>query len=368
MIPVLYPPEEEEFEFGALGWLTDALSCKATEETETGACYLEITYPVDGNHYSDIAIGCQIKTASDPATVQVYCIERIDYSAAGTIDIYAPQRTLLRMQKTVLLVKTRESDDGSEPPSYTNRSARNMMLAMAADALPKPIDSESDLQDVEFISDITYSSGSEVTVELDDYPTMFDALIAMAKIFKGEIKWGINSVSILRSRGVDSGLEIRYGLNMLALDAETDAGNYVTAIYPVARGYTGQPVKLDTTNGFPFYRGAVVDVSDYWGTGMTIQDAAQAYLAAQGINPSIKVEFDSNDLPNVDADPERIRNLYLCDSVTVVHKGLQLKENAKISKAVFDSLLMRYESLDVGEIQQNITDTIAALIRGNKKG
>ena len=53
MKPILYPAGETEFVSNGLGRLSDAVSCKVTED-RNGQYELEMEYPVSGIHYQDI--------------------------------------------------------------------------------------------------------------------------------------------------------------------------------------------------------------------------------------------------------------------------------------------------------------------------
>ena len=55
MNPILYPAEETEFTSNGLGRLSEAISCKVTEE-RNGQFELEMVYPVTGKHYKDLAL------------------------------------------------------------------------------------------------------------------------------------------------------------------------------------------------------------------------------------------------------------------------------------------------------------------------
>ena len=53
MKPVLYPADETAFNSNGIGVLNDCISCTVTEERNEGfEC--KLTYPIDGQHYSDI--------------------------------------------------------------------------------------------------------------------------------------------------------------------------------------------------------------------------------------------------------------------------------------------------------------------------
>ena len=55
MIPVLFPADATVFTTQGLGKLSDAISCRVTEE-RNGPYELEMEYPVEGIHWGDVAV------------------------------------------------------------------------------------------------------------------------------------------------------------------------------------------------------------------------------------------------------------------------------------------------------------------------
>ena len=55
MIPVLHPADSTSWASFGVGALTDAISCEVLEE-RNGQYELEMTYPVSGQHYADLAL------------------------------------------------------------------------------------------------------------------------------------------------------------------------------------------------------------------------------------------------------------------------------------------------------------------------
>lgn len=363
MIPVLYESSEKEFTACGIGELADAISCEVTEELG-GNYYLEMTYPTNGIHYSDIAIGRLIKAAPAPSKeANIFCITTIDYSIDGVIKVYAPQEMYLRSESTIRYVHAGEYN-WSKGDGASGDDVADVFAALVGMARPQFTQARGLCT---FSGDFSLEDGAVVTVEWEDeFPTFLQTIYAVADAFGGEVEWGFNSVRIVHSRGENTGLEIRYGVNVTKLDAETDAAEAYTAI--LATTDDRWTIRYSSgTDGFPWQRIKVVDVSKYVDDDYTLEDLeniGDRLLAEQGkLRTSIKVEFDVDGQPNVLTNVERIRNLYIGDTVIVVHPGLELAQQARIVKTVFNVLLERYESMHVGEIQKDITDTIAAMLK-----
>ena len=66
------------------------------------------------------------------------------------------------------------------------------------------------------------------------------------------------------------------------------------------------------------------------------------------------------------AVPDDLQDLKLCDTATVIHPNYDMNQTVKLVKTVFDPIKEKYKQLTFGELQRNITDTIAGLLRGVK--
>jgi len=361
MIPVLYESTTTTFTNLGLGELPDALSCKVTSE-RNGMMSLEMEYPTNGLHYSDIAIGRIIRAAilRVDSFQNIFVIESIDYSMDGTIKVYAPAYACFRLSSAIRFTSY-ENYVWTKGDSATGDDVHDVMSALRSNVRPQ-LSRLADAYDRTIVPAMTFSgnisrpTGTSVDIVWGkENPTAFEVVQAVADAFGGEIFWSRRQVVILQQIGEDTGLEIRYGSNMTALDAETDGEPYVTAVVPEGSGASGY-VRADTPGIYPFFRVAVADLS-----GTT----ASAYIQeAQKLKTSIKVQFDPfGNATNVDTDSGWLQRLGVCDIVTVVHPELELKQKTKIVKTVFNVLEERYESMDIGEVVQDITDTIAAMIK-----
>ena len=77
MIPTLYTPGTTTFTTNGRGRLSDAISCYV-EEKRNGSYELEMVYPVDGIHFSDITHSCIITAKpADGKDKQPFRIYRI---------------------------------------------------------------------------------------------------------------------------------------------------------------------------------------------------------------------------------------------------------------------------------------------------
>ena len=88
MKPILYGPGETSFTNNGLGRLADCISCKVTEE-RNGIYECQFTYPVTGEMYSKIQIGCILGVIHDDAKdVQPFDIYAKDAPMNGVVTFY----------------------------------------------------------------------------------------------------------------------------------------------------------------------------------------------------------------------------------------------------------------------------------------
>src|SRR5699024_7374162 len=87
--PVLYPADETAFNSNGIGVLNDCISCTVTEERNEGfEC--KLTYPIDGQHYSDIKTRTIVMVQPRPdASPQPFRVYRITRPVSGIVTVYA---------------------------------------------------------------------------------------------------------------------------------------------------------------------------------------------------------------------------------------------------------------------------------------
>lgn len=362
MIPVLYESTAftvADFATTGLGELPDAISCTVTR-VANGMCHLDMEYPVDGLRYEELAVGRIIK-AADAIGSDIFVIESIEYSLDGIVKIYAPAYACLRLASAIRFTAN-ESYTWTKGDAATGDDIHDVMAALRSNVRPQ-LSTLTDDYGITIVSGMTFKgnialpAGTSLTIDWGkEDPTAFELVQAVADAFDGEIVFRGNQVFVGRGLGVDTGLEIRYGLNMTALDAETDGEPYATGVMPDGSRDLTEYVRADGPEAFPFFKIGIAE------SGVSASD----YLAeSKKLKTSVKVQFDPRgNVSNVVADSTELQLAGIYDIVTVVHPGIGLKQKARIVKTVFNTLTEQYESLDVGEILQDITDTIAALVRG----
>ena len=358
VIPVLYPATERTFQNNGLGGLPDAITCAVTEKRNTpGGYYLEMDYPCNGLHFSDLAPERIIYAAPAPGKgPQPFYIERITEAIDGIVHIEAPHISS-RMQKIVTYGRT--VSQNPEAVWYT--------LTQIAISIGQQVDFTWLRTDI--LSDVAKTIDFRVPTQLSEILVGSEGSII--DTYGGELEFDGWDIILHSQRGVDSGIEIRYGVNMTQLDAETDASDLVTAVLPYWKGRVndtdtvvyGDLCTSSNASAYATIRAIPFDAtqkigSDSQPTKAQVTAAGQAYInstATTDLSMSITTSF----APALIGD----RPLYLCDTVKVVHPDLGVSSTAKVVETRFNVLTGQYESITIGSIRKSIVDTIADIIK-----
>lgn len=368
VIPVLYEKDRKTFTDNGLGGLPHALSCLVTEEANTaGGYFLDMEYPVEGLHFNDLQEERIIYAAPAPGKApQPFRISRITREGK-TAQIHAPHVSN-ELQKLV---------------SYGYVSVRSPVVGFNffKNEAKRLLDLDIPFS---FSSDIL--KDADITLEAEEPKSIADIVLgregSILDAFGGE--YGFNNWQIIlhRQRGVDTGIEIRAGANIIGVRAETDDSTLVTAVLPYYKGSRdGQNVyvygsicRSATAGNYQNLRCVPLDVSGSF-SGLadgTLPTAAQVTAQGQAfINSAsssvLRTSFEVEYIPTPPAlsgiTPAPTRNLYLFDRASVVLPEYGVRAAAKVVKTVHNVLLDRYNSVTIGTIQRNAADTIAALIR-----
>lgn len=360
MIAVLYPANETAFTTNGLGGLPDAISCTVTEQRNTqGGYWLEMDYPVDGLHYADIAPERIIYAApSMGKTPQPFRIARINRPIDGIVHIEAPH-----ISSDLQKITSYGTDTGADIEALVgNQLARASQLG----------------QEVPFTFESDIVPNGSVTIGHPEPTSLASILLgsdgSVLDVCGGEFEFDGRTVILHQQRGVDSGLEIRYGVNMADINAETDATGLVTAVVPFWTGNVngndvtviGDLCEADNADAYAYVRCVPLDVTDQFEleqdtqpTTAAVTAKGQAFLASTAMT-SLAMSIDVAYTPTTLGIGDRIINL--CDTVRVVHPDLGVSALAKVVETVYNVLTEQYETLTIGSIRKDIVDTIASMI------
>lgn len=352
MIPILYEANETSFTTQGLGRLSDATSCVVTEVLN-GLYELEMEYPIDGIHVSDISLTRIIYAEpADGKEPQPFSIYGIDQPMDGVFTVYA-EHISYQLSFVPVMPFTAASF----------AAALNGLVTNAAEACPFTV-----------WTDISATGATfEVSV-----PTRFRSLLAgnenaLVETFGvGEYEFDKYVVKAHSRRGADRGVTLRYGKNITDINQEQNIQNTITGICPYWQDHsTGTVVTLPekvlwSTNAsnYPYKRTIPMDFTSSFEDQPTVSElrtVAQAYIDDNDLGvPDVNITLSFVPLWQSEeyADIANLERVYLGDTINVEFEKLDVSAQAKVVKTVYDVLLGRYRSIQVGSIFTTIEQTI----------
>ena len=373
MTPILFDGNSKEFNSNGLGRLSDCTSCLVTEE-RNGIYECEFVYPIIGAHYKDIDLGkIIVVTHDDRRDKQPFIIYRRSAPISGMVVFNAHHVSYL-LSNVIIRPFSATTVSGTFTGFKTNAITENPFTFWTNKS----------------------SSGTFAT----DVPSSCRSLLAgregsvLDSFGGGDYEFDGYAVKLYANRGNDSGVTIRYGKNMTDLSAETDTMSLYTAVVPYwvsgdesvyggvvyGNGAIRRSAYWTDENGafitdengeqiefqYDEHKVVTMDLSSYFETAPTaeqLESRAQVILNANSPwipTTHIKVDFVSlwqtEEYKNI-APLERVR---LCDTVTVKYAELGVDVKARVIKTVWNPLLDRYDSIEIGDAQMSFADTIAA--------
>lgn len=345
MIPILFPSNATEFKTQGLGSLTDAVSCEVTEE-RNGEYELEMQYPASGIHFEEIQTGCIIFAIPSPyRQPQPFRIYQITRPINGVVTVYAQHISY---------------DLSGVPvqPFTASSAAETMALLESRAAITNPF---------HFYTDIVEVAPFSVSVPSAIRTVLGGQDASVLDVYGGEFEWDGFDVWLRANRGCDNGVTIRYGKNLTDLEQEQNIADMATGILPYWQGDDGTIVQsaIVPAGEYDFQRVIPVDFTgdfDEAPTPEQLADYGRAYVEANRIGvPKMSMTAGFVRLEQFEpyTDLALLEKCDLCDTVTIQDDGLGIHAKAQIIKVQTDCLLEKYISVEIGDIQNTLSGTIA---------
>lgn len=359
MIPVLYPHGEKEFLSEGIGRLADCISCHVYEE-RNGIFECEFVYPIFGRHYSDIVEGTVIYCTHDETGVpQPFDVYAHSAPIDGKVTFFA-QHVTYRLNRAVAMPFTASS----VVEAISKISANSVVTIPFTFWTDKTTTGNFTLTEPRSIRAIL---GGQQGSLLDVYGT-------------GEYEWDKFTVKLHASRGTDSGVEIRYGKNLVDITDEVDTGSSYNAVVPYWLPNSDDativtlPEKLIIYDGSNFVSaenatisGIVpLDLSSDFNSQPTVarlRDKAKTVLIsskAWEARQTTEVDFVALWQTEEYKDVAPLQRVRLCDTVSVFYPELGVEAiKQKVVKTDYNVLLDRYDKLELGESSYSYSQVIA---------
>ena len=354
MKPILFAPTATEFDNNGLGALVDAPRCIVREE-RNGPYELEMDYPVDGQHFSEIEHSAIIYAIpADGKGAQPFRIYEISKPFDGLCTIYAEHISyqLAHIPVTPFGKVTSVA------------AALQGLKNNAAESCPYT-----------FWTDKTSAGSFEVTEPKSIRELLGGTQGSILDAFGGgEYEWDKYTVKLHQHRGQDKGVVIKYGRNLTDLKQEEAIDTTITGIYPFwADSESGTLVTLPekvihSTNAgnFPYNRTVVVDASSEFQDEPTVaqlRSFANNYITQTGVGvPKVSIDISFAPLWQTEEyrDIANLERVNLCDTVTVVFEKLGVTASAKVVKTEYDVLNERYETIELGDARTNLAREVSS--------
>lgn len=377
MIPILFQKDELNFTSNGLGRLVDMVDCEVSEELN-GPYEIEFQYPIGGALF-DYMIengGVVYSTHDDAGDFQAFDIDGHTTPIDGLVT-FRGKHISYRLNKYVINPFTASSCAATMAAIKPNSQPGNMQFSFWTD---KSVNGNFELTHP--VSARAILGGAEGSI-LDVYG-------------KGEYKFNNFNVMLYTNRGIDSGVTIRYGKNLLDMNREYDASETYTAIAPywekegvtvyVPGLYVLSSNNVQTedlpwtdqdgnpmlgTNGEPIYFRAAkiepipMDFTDAFEEAPTPEVLAQKAREYLDMNkpwlPNENIEIDfvalwqTPEYENVAA----LQRLSLGDKASVYYPEVNLVcEHQKIIKTVYGPLEEKYRRMEFGNLKSGLGETI----------
>ena len=356
----LFDQDEMEFTSNGLGSLIEAFSCKVTEEVN-GQFELEMEYPVDGRHFSDIDFG-RIITAnpnqySRPQPFRIYSISK---PHDGKITINAQHISYDLSGITIA--------------PFRAGSAMGVLAEFQYGPgclcdVPCPF---------QFWTDVYGYSEFRTYTPATIRSLMGGSDSSIQGIYGGEYEFDVYNVRLWTRRGVDRGVTIRYGKNLTSLKQDANCNNVYTGVRafwykepseddPQSGGLVEtSPKIIDIPGTFDYDKILLLDLSGTFDEKPTSQDlelVARQYIVDYNVGVpevSLSVSFvqlsDSIEYQDISI----LEQVKLGDYVSVEFPKLNIRANGiECIKTVFNVMSQRYDSIDLGTPKTTLATTVS---------
>lgn len=355
MIPIIYENNETAFISNGLGRLPDCLSITVNEELSSGLYECDFTYPVTGTNYDLIQLGRTIVvTHDDTGDAQPFDIVSYSRPIDGIVSFHAVHISY-RLTKYVTFRY-----------STTGVNSVSQALQMFNAAMPTPIPFSFSA------SGLTTTSGF-MGMTVDNTPRSVRELIGggdgcFLSTYNAEVIWDKFNVNFVGHRGQQRDFAIRYGVNLIGYNEDTDGSNTFTTCIPFWK--SGDKLVLGglASSGLIPYDGrqncVPLDLSSRFETAPTVQqlqaEAISIMQTAQTNLPKRSIEVDFIRLQDLEgyADYANLLTCGLGDTIKVVFPDYNIESTFRIVKIVWNALQDRYESMTLGVLETTLSEAL----------
>lgn len=372
MLPILYLPNTKNFDSNGLGFIRNCTKCKVTE-VRNGLYELELEMLTNDRLADNIAASMFLKAKANPHD-EPQIFEIYQMSVTDTkITAKAQHIKYIAGGNVIGDVLGDAFESG-----YTPQETWDFIQPFLA------LDNSFN-----FVSDITtkasVTAGKDCPIRLGDFLSGSDG--SMLDTFGGEFHYDNFKIELLKSRGSETGIALRYGANISTYQQDSDSSTVYSHLLPYAivnaeyyengkdageKMLYADLIDLENDN-LTYKRALSYDFSDdfkgeedtlivyesgrvpkNW-TELTtkLQKVAAAYISK---SRAALTEISVNITVDVAETLKNLENCKLCDTVQVYFEPLRISAKAKIIKTEYDVLLEKYTKIELGAVKKTIAD------------
>lgn len=343
---ILYEYTETAFTNNGLGCLNDATSC-VVSETLNGEYELEMEYPVNGIHYSDIQL------------------RRIIFAKPNSYDREQPFRIYSISKPIGGLVTVNAEHISYDMSGLPVRGAVEHYAWYVKDVFDHIKNNSVYPCPFTFSSDITEEKKAISLSKPRSVKAFLGTDEGLLSLFGGEWEFDRYSAILHKERGQNRGVSIEYGKNLTDVTQDEACSEMYTAVYPYyyqeddgLQRLDEDVVKILDTS---YNNVCVLDLTsefDEMPTQDQLRAKTQEYIKDNKLGEpkvSLKVSFIKN--PEV---IEALQDVRLGDTVGVKFIKIGVNTTSRCINYEFNVLTDQYNSIGLGEPTKTIVDTMTS--------
>lgn len=383
MIPILYNRDETSFVTNGIGRLSDCTRFVVTEE-RNGIYEAEFDYPITGVHFDEISLGKIVAcTHDDKHDIQPFVIYSRSVPDLNGIVTFNAHHISYRLNDVVVM-------------PYTAGSVAAALNGIATNSVnSNPFTFWTDkTTTAEFTNEVPRNARNMLGGEENSILDVFGG---------GDYEFDKFTVKLHAHRGQDSDVEIRYSKNLTNLSQTIDDGESYNAVVPYWTGSEGElltlPEKMLVFSGtepqvayltdhnliiirtetdepievaYTIADAAPMDLSDAFEEQPTVEQLRNAAIArfessdAWLPNENLTVDFVQLWQTAEFEEYSALQRVSLCDTVSVYYPQVGISEvKQRVVKVVYDVLMDRYDSIELGQVQTSLGQAIQTQIMEN---
>ena len=346
--------------------LDEVLECLVTEE-QNSIFELEMTYSIYSSNFSNLKNNRVLKVkASDELGEQLFRIYYISNEVNGKIYIKAQHITYDLI------------DNFIEGLTCTKSTCEQSFQAMLNKCQFEH--KFNGYSDIEHTSTYNINRCNALEAILGMKGSLLDTYGNGAKLKRDNYNIYLNKV-----RGSNNGVTIEYSKNIIGYKREIDETGLITCIYPFAKvqrelGEEDNVTTIEETivlperfinskyiNNYPHPKILAVDYSEKEVKDIeSLRTQANKYFSETkkdipNINYKVEFIYLHQTLEYEELNLKALEIVGMGDVVTVIDERIGMNVEANVIKTVFNPLLNRYESIELGNFKTGINDIIGDL-------